>query len=66
MTQLAPFDPAAVGFTRLADFKIAGTLDTFEFANHGTIDGKADLLRLNIYFARDGDFVTIWCGLLEP
>jgi hypothetical protein len=38
----------------------------YEYANHTLVDGKAHFLRINAYLSRDGDFVTIWRGLLEP
>lgn len=60
------FDPEAFGFVKLRDFQIPGGVDVFEYRNHAAVDGKADVLRLNIYLTRDGAFVTIWCGLLEP
>jgi hypothetical protein len=29
------------------------------------VDGQHDYRRLNLYLSKDGDFVTIWFGLLE-
>jgi hypothetical protein len=29
------------------------------------VDGRHDYRRLNLYLSKDGDFVTIWFGLLE-
>ena len=60
------FDPTDFGFVRLVDFKIAGQLDTYEYRNHAQVNGIVDVLRLNIYLCRDGDYVTIWTGLVEP
>ena len=60
------FAPEHHGFVRLVDFKIAGTIATYEYRNHAAVDGHADVLRLNIYLSRDGAFVTVWNGLVEP
>jgi hypothetical protein len=63
---MSKFDPIAAGFVLLPDFTMAETLEFFEYRNHVAVDGKANLLRLNVYLTRDGDFVTIWFGLIEP
>ena len=63
MTQ---FEPSAFNFVRLQDFGLPGGVSVYEYANHAVVDGKADFLRINTYLSRDGDFVTIWRGLLEP
>ena len=60
------FDPEVFGFVRLQDFQIPGGVDVYEVRNHPAVDGHADVLRLNIYLSKDGMFVTIWSGLLEP
>lgn len=60
------FDPENHGFIRLTDFKLGGSVDVFECRTHSAVDGHVDLLRLNIYISRDGTFVTIWSGLVEP
>jgi hypothetical protein len=63
---MATFDPSAFDFVRLRDFEFPGGVSVFEYANHKLVDGKPDFLRINAYLSRDGDFVTIWRGLLEP
>jgi hypothetical protein len=60
------FDPTAAGFMLLPDFTMADTLSFFEYRCHAVVDGKADVMRLNVYLTQDGDFVTIWFGLIEP
>jgi hypothetical protein len=44
-----PFDPEHHGFVRLTDFKLGGTIDAFEYQDHADVDGRGDVLRLNIY-----------------
>ena len=61
-----PFDPSTFDFVRLQDFQFPGGVTVYEYANHPLIDGRPDFLRINTYLSRDGDFVTIWRGLLEP
>jgi hypothetical protein len=63
---MTTFDPSAFNFVRLRDFEFPGEVSVYEYANHAPVDGKADFLRINAYLSKDGDFVTIWCGLLEP
>ena len=38
----------------------------YEYANNAAVDGSPDFLRINAYLSKDGDFVTVWRGLLEP
>ena len=38
----------------------------YEYANNAVVDGSPDFLRINAYLSKDGDFVTVWRGLLEP
>jgi len=63
---MAKFDPIAFNFVRLQDFAFPGGVSVHEYANHPRVDGKADFLRINAYLSLDGDFVTVWRGLLEP
>lgn len=63
---MSTFDPSASNFVRLEDFEFPGGVAVYEYANHAAVDGKPDFLRINTYLSRDGDFVTIWRGLLEP
>lgn len=60
------FDPIAFTFTKLDGFKFPGGVAVYELACHPAIDGNPDFLRLNAYLSKDGDFVTVWWGLLEP
>ena len=60
------FDPAAHGFVQLEAFEFPGGIAAYEYRNHAAVDGRADMLRLNIYLSRDGSYVTIWAGLIEP
>lgn len=60
------FDPTQFGFVELRDFRIGDTVPVYEYKNHRAVDGTKDFLRLNLYFTRDGAYVTIWYGLLEP
>jgi hypothetical protein len=63
MTQ---FDPGAFTFVRLQDFEFPGGVAVYEYANHPLVDGKPEFLRINAYLSKDGDFVTVWRGLVEP
>ena len=63
---MPPFDPETHGFVELRDFKLGGCVTVHEWKNHSCVDGLADQLRLNVYLSRDGSFVNIWWGLLEP
>src|SRR5947209_9873416 len=65
MTAHPVFDPTSFNFVLLEDFRIPGDVSVYEFRNHPNVDGKADFLRLNFYMTRDGNYVTIWKGLLE-
>jgi hypothetical protein len=56
---MSKFDPIAAGFVLLPDFKMAPTLAFpnlafpnlafYELGNHAAVDGKTDMLRLNVY-----------------
>ena len=61
-----PFDPIASGFVRLRSFEFPGGVAVYEYANNAAVDGSPDFLRINAYLSKDGDFVTVWRGLLEP
>lgn len=63
---MASFDPTLFDFVRLRDFLIGGSVPVFEYRNHPTVDGGKNFLRLNVYLSRDGEYVTVWRGLLEP
>ena len=59
------FDPERHGFQRIVDYAPGGVM-MFEYKNHPEVDGKIDIFRLNLYLSRDGAFVCVWNGLLEP
>ena len=61
-----PFDPIASGFVKLRSFEFPGGVAVYEYANNAAVDGSPDFLRINAYLSKDGDFVTVWRGLLEP
>ena len=63
---MTSFDPTLFDFVRLRDFLIGGSVPVFEYRNHPAVDGEKDFLRLNLYLSMDGEYVTIWHGLLEP
>ena len=63
---MSPFDPTASGFVRLRSFEFPGGVAVYEYANDAIVDGNPDFLRINAYLSKDGDFVTVWRGLLEP
>ena len=63
---MTTFDPAALTFIKLSSFEFPGGVAVYEYANHPAVDGNANLLRVNAYLSKDGDFVTIRRGLLEP
>ncbi len=65
-TQMEPFEPAHFNFVLLRSFRIPGGVAVYEYKNHPAIDGAHDFLRLNLYLSKDGTFVMIWHGLLEP
>ena len=60
------FDPSQFGFVPLRNFQLPGGVRVFEYANHPSVDGAHDFLRLNLYLSKDGNYVTIWNGLLDP
>ena len=60
---MVPFEPKSFGFIPI-DY--APGLAFYEYRNHELVDGRTDVLRLNIYMSRDGAFTCIWHGLLEP
>jgi hypothetical protein len=60
------FDPTRFNFVLLTDFEILGGVAVYEYRNHNIVDGRRDFLRLNLYLTKDGSYVTIWHGLLEP
>jgi len=60
-----PFDPAQFQFIELRDFKLGGKVAVFEHQCHPSVDGIPNFLRINHFLTKDGDYVTIWQGLLE-
>ena len=61
-----PFGPIAFGFVKLRSFEFPGGVGVYEYANDAVVDGNPDFLRINAYLSKDGEFVTVWRGLLEP
>jgi len=59
------FDPLLHGFVLLPAHRPAGDVCFYEYRNHAQADGVPDYHRLNLYLSQDGDYVTIWFGLLE-
>ena len=49
----------------LPDHRPPGGVRFYEYRNDSRVDGQHDYRRLNLYLSKDGDFVTIWVGLLE-
>jgi len=62
----AAFDPTKFNFVRLEKFQFPGGVAVYEYKNHPAVSGNGDFLRINLYLSMDGDYVTIWHGLLEP
>jgi len=63
---MSSFDPTASGFVKLLSFEFPGGVAVYEYANDAIVDGNPDFLRINAYLSKEGDFVTVWRGLLEP
>ena len=64
-TQARLFEPASHGFVLLQNHRPPGGVRFYEYRNNSRVDGQHDYRRLNLYLSKDGDFVTIWFGLLE-
>lgn len=62
---LPPFNPTRHGFVLLPNHQPPGGVRHYEYRNHAFADGIHNYHRLNLYLTQDGDFVTIWFGLLE-
>lgn len=58
------FDPTRHGFLKL-DFTFPGGVAVHELDLEGIDQGAHDTMRLNCYLSQDGDFVTVWHGLLD-
>jgi hypothetical protein len=63
---LSRFDPLLHGFVLLPKHQPPGNVNYYEMGNHPSVDGIHDYHRLNGYLSQDGEFVTVWFGLLEP
>lgn len=59
------FEPCRHGFVLLLNHQPPGGPRFYERRNHSKADGTHDYHRLNVYLTQDGDFVTVWFGLLE-
>lgn len=60
-----PFTPERHAFRKL-DMDGPGGMHWFELHHPDLIMDGRDPLRLNVYLTRDGDFTTIWYGLIDP
>lgn len=58
------FDPTNHGFLKL-NFVFPGGVAVFELKVESIDQAEHDTLRLNCYLSQDGEFVTIWHGLLD-
>ena len=58
------FDPTRHGFLKL-DFAFPGGVPVYERDLEGIDQPAYDKMRLNCYLAQDGDFVTVWYGLID-
>jgi len=65
-SDLETFDPSRWKFRKIENFAYPGGVPVYEYDNHPIVDGAPDFLRLNLYLSKDGDYVTIWFGLLDP
>lgn len=61
----SPFEPERHSFRKL-DLSGPGGMQWFELRYPDLIMKGRDPLRLNVYLTRDGDFTTIWYGLIDP
>ena len=64
-TTTKPFDPTEHGFVYLPEHQPASEIRFYEYRNHHRADGFHDYYRSNVYLSQDGEFVTIWDGVLE-
>lgn len=58
------FDPEKHGFLKL-DFTFPGSVAVYERELEGINQSAHDQMRLNCYLSQDGDFVTVWDGLID-
>lgn len=58
------FDPTTHGFLKL-DFTFPNAVAVFERKLEGIDQSAHDQMRLNCYLSQDGDFVTVWDGLID-
>ncbi len=63
---MTAFDPTEWNFIELKGLAHEGYPARYEYRNNPIVDGTHDFLRINLYLSRDGDYVTIFNGLLEP
>ncbi|SDY85549.1 hypothetical protein [Citreimonas salinaria] len=59
------FTPERHAFRKL-DLDGPGGMQWFELHHPDFVMEGRDPLRLNVYLTRDGDFTTIWYGLIDP
>lgn len=58
------FSPTQHGFIEL-DFTFQGKVKVYEHEREGIDQSSCDTMRLNTYLSQDGDFVTVWWGLID-
>ena len=58
------FDPTNHGFLKL-DFTFPGNVAVYERELEGIDQSAHDQMRLNCYLSQDGEFVTVWDGLID-
>ncbi len=65
---MSTFDPTQHNFVLLKDFSFppGSSVEVFELHSHDVVTGEPDFTRLNTFLTKDGSFITIWNGLLEP
>ena len=58
------FTPTNHGFLKL-DFMFPSGVQVYEHACDGIDQTSHDKMRLNTYLSQDGEFVTVWWGLID-
>lgn len=58
------FLPTQHSFIEL-DFSFQGKAKVYEHEREGIDQSSYDTMRLNTYLSQDGDFVTVWWGLID-
>lgn len=61
---MTSFDPTQHGFKKL-DHEFEGGLALYELILDGIDQSAHDQMRINVYLTQDGEYVTIWSGLID-